>query len=112
MHSRRYHHRFWKHTEGHLSLFTCPLATNGRSSLPWRARPGRDGRQTPGTPYHGRHLWSGRVEALVCRLYCATVGVCVIDEDRGARVELVPHLRDFGRERDLVETIVSPFAVG
>jgi hypothetical protein len=65
---------------------------------------GHDGPQTPGAPYPGRNLRSGKIRELVCRLYRATVGVCVIDDDRRAGIELVPDLRDFGREWDLVET--------
>src|SRR5215813_11711282 len=59
---------------------------------------------------HGRALLSRRLRALIRRLDRATLRGLVIDDDRGARVELVAYLCDFGRERDLVETIVSPFA--
>jgi len=59
---------------------------------------------------HGRALLSRRLRALISRLDRATLRGLVIDEDRGARVELVAYLCDFGRERHLVETIVGPFA--
>src|SRR5215467_15251045 len=59
---------------------------------------------------HGRALLSRRLRALIRRLDRATLRGLVIDDDRGARVELVAYLCDFGRERDLVETIVGPFA--
>src|SRR5262245_13442835 len=59
---------------------------------------------------HGRALLSRRLRALICRLDRATIRGLVIDDDRGARVELVAYLCDFGRERNLVETIVGPFA--
>ena len=59
---------------------------------------------------HGRALLSRRLRALLRRLDRATLRGLIVDEDRGARVKLVPDLRDFGRERDLVETVVGPFA--
>jgi hypothetical protein len=59
---------------------------------------------------HGRDLRSRRLRDLVCRLDRPTVCGLIVDDDRGARVELVPDLRDFGREWDFVDTIVSPLA--
>src|SRR5262245_33029228 len=56
---------------------------------------------------HGRALRSQRLRELVCGLDRPTVCGLIVDDDRGSRVELVPDLRDFARERDLVETVVS-----
>src|SRR5262249_31487320 len=51
-----------------------------------------------------------RLRALIRGLDRTTVRGLIVDDDRGARVELVAYLCDFGRERNLVETIVGPFA--
>ena len=64
---------------------------------------------------HGRALRSRRLRALLRRLDRATLRGLVIDEDRGARVELVAYLCDLGRERSgqsagLIRPPVSPHA--
>jgi hypothetical protein len=61
---------------------------------------------------HGRALRSRRLRALVCGLDRTTVRGLVVDDDRGAHVELVAYLRDFGREWDFIYTVVGPLAVG
>ena len=53
-------------------------------------------------------LRSARAPARASGLYRATVSGLGIDEDRGARVELVLHLVDFRGERDLLYPIVGP----
>jgi hypothetical protein len=40
----------------------------------------------------------------------ATFSALVIDDDRGPCVELLPHLPDFGGQRDVVGAVVSPLA--
>src|SRR4029450_2554681 len=50
---------------------------------------------------HGRALLSRRLRALISRLDRATIRGLVIDDDRGARVELGACLCDVGSERKL-----------
>jgi hypothetical protein len=59
---------------------------------------------------HGRDQRSRRLRELVRGLDRTTVRGLVVDDDRGARVELVPDLPDFGREWDLVEAVVGALA--
>jgi len=72
-------------------------------------RSGYDGRSLRPAPPRAV-LLSRRLRELVCGLDRPTVGSLVVDDDRGARVELVSDLPDFGREGDLVETVVGPLA--
>ena len=55
---------------------------------------------------HGRDQRSWRLRELVCGLDRTTIRGLVVDDDRGARVELVSDLPNFGREGDLMETVV------
>ena len=105
------------------------IADHGEPSVAWMLVTAREGAVAAGTTRvgvdrtttgvmshprvqhgHGRALLSRRLRALISRLDRATIRGLVIDDDRGARVELVAYLCDFGRERNLVETIVGPFA--
>src|SRR5262249_51083798 len=58
----------------------------------------------------GRDQRSLRLRELVRGLDRPTVRGLVVDDNRGARVELVPDLPYFGREWNLVETVVGPLA--
>jgi len=40
-------------------------------------------------------LLSGKVREWVCRLYCATLDVLVVDDDRRPCVEVLLHLENF-----------------
>ena len=99
-----------------------PLWHGGSSSpqrVPWRLVP-----RVWGVAALSRRCWAilapstatgetcghGGSETLVCRLDRPTVCGLIVDDDRGARGELVPDLRDFGREWDFVDTIVGPLA--
>jgi hypothetical protein len=53
---------------------------------------------------------SGMVWSLRRGLNRATLGVLVIDEDRCPCVKLLPDLEDFGRQRDVLDAVVGPFA--
>ena len=57
-------------------------------------------------------LLSAMVRELMRGLNRATLGVFVIDEDRCPSVKLLPNLEDFGRQRDVLDAVIGPFAVG
>src|SRR5262245_22679808 len=58
----------------------------------------------------GRDQGSRSLRELLRWLDRPTVRGLVVDDNRGARVELVPDLPYFGREWNLVETVVGPLA--
>src|SRR5215471_11250623 len=73
-------------------------------------RTAKDVRGDPCTHSASTGLQIGSARALVPGLHRATVAGLVVDEDGGARLELMLDLRDFGREGDVVQTIVGPLA--
>src|SRR5712691_9723838 len=58
----------------------------------------------------GMSRMSRMVRELVRGLNRTTLGVLVVDEDRRPRVELLPHLPDFGSERDVLGAVVGALA--
>jgi hypothetical protein len=74
------------------------------------SRPGRGSNREDAKTLPARDPLSAVVRELGRGLDGATLGALVIDDDRGPGVELVPHLPDFGGERDVLGAVVRPRA--